>query len=135
MLLMDTSGLLALLDSGERDHAKVSGVIDAQKGPLLCTDLVFAETDFLVLDRLGARAELEFVSQVEAGALHREPVTPADFVRAVEIITKYADQEFGITDATLMALAERLGCPVVTLDRRHFAAFRTRKAKPLKLLP
>ena len=135
MILADTSGLLALLDEGEPDHAAVTKLVKREPGPLLVTDFVLAETDFLVLDRLGARAERDFLAQLSVGALLREPITANDLTRAIEISTDYLDQEFGLTDATLMALAERLGRPVLTLDRRHFTTFRTKKGKPLRLLP
>ena len=40
-----------------------------------------------------------------------------------------------MTDAAVMGVAERLGAPVLTLDRRHFGAFRDRKGTALALLP
>lgn len=46
-----------------------------------------------------------------------------------------SDQSLGLTDATLMALAERLRAPVLTLDWRHFGLYRDRRGKPLELLP
>jgi uncharacterized protein len=54
----------------------------------------------------------------------------------VRIIERLAEHQLGITDATLMALAERLDrCPVLTLDRRHFSIFRDRRGRSLRLLP
>ena len=42
----------------------------------------------------------------------------------------------GGTDASVVALAERLGAEaVVTLDRRHFGAVRPRHRKAFELLP
>ena len=102
---------------------------------LLTTDLVLAETDFLVLRRLGPAAERAFLDQILAGALTREPVVAADLVRAREVLAQFADQDFGLTDATLMTLAERLRIPVLTLDRRHFDTFRTKQGERLTLLP
>lgn len=67
--------------------------------------------------------------------MQREPVDADDLVRAGEILATYADQDFGLTDAALMAVAERLSVPVLTLDRRHFGVFRDRKGNGLRLLP
>ena len=135
MIVVDTSGLIALLDAGEAEHERVRDAIDDDPGPLLAIDLVLAETDYLVLRRLGAQAERAFVAQVAGGAIHREAVTNGDFERAAEILDSYADHELGLTDASVMAVAERLGAPVLTLDRRHFAPFRDRRGRALRLLP
>lgn len=88
-------------DRGERWHARVRRAVEKVRGPLVTTDFVLAEADFLILRRLGAKAR--------AGVL---------------------------TDTVLMAVAERLyPAPDLTLDRRHFAPFRTRTGRALDLLP
>jgi predicted nucleic acid-binding protein len=135
VILADTSGLLALLDRGEPRHREVRQVLAADSGPLLTIDLVLAETDFLVRSRLGRAAGDAFLDQVLGGAVLREQLDSSDLERAREIIGQFEDQEFGLTDAALMAVAERLGAPVLTLDRRHFGVFRKRKGPPLVLLP
>jgi len=135
MIVLDTSGLLAALDRGEREHSRVRRALDSAPGPLLVLDLVLAETDFLVLKRLGRKAERAFLDQLIDGTLHREALRDTDLRRAREIVARFDDQAIGLTDAALMAVAERLEAPVLTLDRRHFVSFRTRKGKPLVLLP
>lgn len=135
MILADTSGLLALLDRGEPRHAEATEAVAADAGPLLTIDLVLAETDFLVRSRLGPSAGIVFLEQVCGGAVVREPVGPADLSRAREIMAQFEDQDFGLTDAALMAVAERLRAPVLTLDRRHFGVFRDARGRPLQLLP
>ena len=135
MILADTSGLLALLDEGEPRHADVCAAIEAHPGLLLTIDLVLAETDFLLRSRLGSAAGGAFLEQVCAGALQREPLDSSDLVRAAAILDQDEDQAFGLTDAALMAVAERLSAPVLTLDRRHLGVFRDRRGAALTLLP
>lgn len=136
MIVADTSGLLALLDEGEPDHETAYAAVAADPGPLVTTDFVLAETDYLVLRRLGARAERAFLEQLAAGAPLREPVGDADMSRAIEILDQYADQNLGLTDASLMAVAERLEVRrVLTLDRRHFAPFRDARGRAFELVP
>jgi hypothetical protein len=136
MILLDTSGLLCLLDSGEREHRRALRSVEADPGPLITTDLVIAETDYLVLKRLGTKAERAFVTQLVAGAIQRETVTRDDLVRAQAISRRFADQGLGLTDSTLMALTERLETrKVLTLDRRHFAPFRDLRGRALEVLP
>lgn len=136
MIVLDTSGLLALLDSGEREHERVRAAVEVETGPLVVIDFVLAETDYLVRKRLGARAGRAFLTQLIDGVVLREPVGEADLARALEICEQYSDQDLGLTDAALMAVAERLGTRrVATLDRRHFAPFRDRKGRALELVP
>ena len=136
MIVADTSGLLALLDEGEAEHARVRQAAEKHPGPLLTIDLVLAEVDYLVLKRLGPDAEIAFVEQLIEGAVLREPVSDADLAHAATINSKYRNLQLGLTDAALMAVAERLGpAPVLTLDRRHFAPFRTKRRGALTLLP
>lgn len=136
MIVLDTSGLLALLDRGEPDHARAMRAIAAHRGPLVAIDFVLAETDYLVLRRLGRRAERNFVDQLLQGVFLREPLAEADLRRAREIALRFGDQDIGLTDAAVMAVAERLGTSrVLTLDLRHFAPFRDRRGRPLELLP
>lgn len=53
-----------------------------------------------------------------------------------ELVAEYADFPLGGTDASVIALAERLDAfIVVTLDRRHFAAVRPRHREAFELLP
>lgn len=48
----------------------------------------------------------------------------------------YADLRLGRTDASLIALAERLGVTTIaTLNRRDFAVVRPRHVKAFELIP
>ena len=53
-----------------------------------------------------------------------------------ELVAEYADFPLGGTDASVVALAERLEVEVVvTLDRQHFGAVRPRHRDAFELLP
>lgn len=53
-----------------------------------------------------------------------------------ELVTTYRDFPLGTTDASVIAVAERLGVTeVATLDHRHFRAVRSRHVDTLVLLP
>jgi predicted nucleic acid-binding protein len=136
MILVDTSGLIALLDRGEREHSRVLQAIETERGPLVVTDWVLAEADYLILRRLGRSAEKAFIDQLIAGVFLREPIGDSDLRRANDIASAISDQEIGLTDATLMALTERMGTrKVLTLDHRHFGIYRDPKGRALEMLP
>jgi uncharacterized protein len=59
-----------------------------------------------------------------------------DYRRAAELVLIYEDLPLGTTDATVIALCERLGLSeVAALDRRHFTVVRRRHVEALTLLP
>ena len=136
MIVVDTSGLIALLDRGEPMHGAAHDAVAGARGPLVVTDFVLAETDYLVLRRLGRRAEAAFIAQLVDGVFLREAVTDADLARASDIIATFVDHDVGLTDATLLAVAERLHTRrILSLDHRHLAVFRDRRGQALELVP
>jgi len=73
---------------------------------------------------------------IARGDMKLEPVTNADLQRALELMRQYADSNIGFVDASIVALAERLGIRrVLTLDRRHFGLIRPRHCPALEILP
>ena len=56
--------------------------------------------------------------------------------RAAELVERYADLRLGGTDASVIALAERLGdSTIFTLEHRHFAVVQSSAVEGLTLLP
>jgi hypothetical protein len=59
-----------------------------------------------------------------------------DLGRIAALAAEYADLPLGFSDASVVALAERLDVvSVITLDRRHFGAVRPRHRSSFTLLP
>ncbi len=97
---------------------------------------VLPELDYLVAERIGVGPMLAFLQDVEDGAYEVEDLERSDYPRVRELMDSYADQEIGFVDASIVAIAERLGeLKVATLDGRHFAVVRPRHADALELLP
>jgi predicted nucleic acid-binding protein len=64
-------------------------------------------------------------SAVADGDFELVDLTAADMRRAAQLVERYADLPLGTTDATVVALAERVDVrEVATLDRRHFSVVR-----------
>lgn len=73
---------------------------------------------------------------VAEGGFEPVDLTAADYARMAELVKQYDDLRLGTTDASVIALAERLGVTeVATLDRRHFTAVRPKHVDALTLLP
>ncbi len=70
-------------------------------------------------------SDIELVS-IEAEGMQRD----------TEILAQYADARLDFADATIIALAERLGIThILTFDRRDFSIVRPRHCEFFELLP
>ena len=134
LAIVDAGPLYAAADEDDVDHAaSVAALADAELR-LVVPALVVAEATYFVGRRLGAAAETAFLRGLQD--LDVEGPDRADFARMAELVEQYADFPLGGTDASLVALAERLEAPVVvTLDRRHFAAVKPNHRETFELLP
>jgi predicted nucleic acid-binding protein len=62
--------------------------------------------------------------------------SPDDWPRIAELVDQYADLPLGGTDASVVALAERMDASaIVTLDRRHFSVVRLENWAQIVLPP
>ena len=106
-------------------------------GPdLLVPVTVVPEVTYLLETRLGPRAAEAFVRSLADGELPVEGVGAEDVRRAADLMVAYRDLPLGFVDASVIAIAERLGIrEVLTTDRRHFGVVRPRHVEALRLAP
>ena len=135
-LILDTGPLLAALDANDPDHRRCAALIEDAREDLLVPGLVLAELDYWCLERLDATAWLVFLEDLLEGAYRVEHPSDRDLHRCRELQAQYEDLDLGVVDASIVALAERLGTDrVATLDRRHFSVVRPHHVEALTLLP
>jgi len=136
VIVLDTSGLLAYLDTDQDRHEDVKASVEADPGPFLLSPFVAAEVDYLLLDRVGAAAELLFLGEVARGAYRLEGFGAEDVEQAAKVIGRYRDLRIGLADASLVVLAAKVGTTrLLTLDERHFRAVRSLGGRAFTLLP
>jgi predicted nucleic acid-binding protein len=134
LAIVDAGPLYAVADSDDRDHVACLATLSRTDLRLVVAALAVAEATYFVGTRLGPRADRTFLEGL--AELDVEGPGEEDFRRMAELVEQYRDFPLGGTDASVVALAERLGAPViVTLDRRHFAAIRPRHRDAFELLP
>jgi predicted nucleic acid-binding protein len=86
---------------------------------------VVAEVGYLLCREAGPRVEGMFLTSMAEGDFASVELTPADYARMAELVETYANLPLGTTDASVIALSERLGTTeIATLDRRHFSVVR-----------
>jgi uncharacterized protein len=135
-LVLDTGPLLAALDAADPDHDRCAGLLTDALEDLVVPALVLAELDYWCHKRLGGNVWIAFLDDVLAGAYRVEALSGADLRRCRQLQATYLDLRLGVTDASVIALVERLGEPkVATLDHRHFGAVRPQHVQALRLRP
>lgn len=132
--LVDTGPLVAYLDAADPAHASVSHRWDRLTGRVVTSSAVITEAMHLVgahRDGPHRLAELVATSAMDVFDLCRPPALR----EAAMLMERYADTPMDFADATLVLLAEVLDVDeVLSLDRRGFAAYRTRDGRALRNL-
>lgn len=132
MMTLDTSAILALLDSRESHHRRAVAALKDDPGPYLVPAGILAEVGFMIERRLGSAVLDLFLGDLEAGAFVLD-CGEGDLPRIHELVRRYGDLPLGTADASVVACAERSGGRVLTFDVRDFGVV-ARKA-PITLLP
>jgi predicted nucleic acid-binding protein len=97
---------------------------------------VAQEADYLILRRLGTKAELDYLQDLASGTFQVESLLPRDLGRARAIVERYGDLRLGLADASLVLLAERFKTRrILTFDERHFRAVEPLQGGHFTILP
>ncbi|HJS25609.1 MAG TPA: VapC toxin family PIN domain ribonuclease [Actinomycetota bacterium] len=136
MTIADTSGLVALVNRADPAHESVRAFIAETTEPLVVSPYVVAELDYLVTTRVGVRSEVEVLRDLASGSYDLAHVDAVDLALACDVIARYADRSIGVTDASIVVLADRYRTrEILTLDHRHFEVLRPLSGGRFKLVP
>lgn len=134
LAVVDAGPLYAAADADDADHEPSVQALARGDLRLVVPAMAIAEATYFVGRRLGPTAEAAFLRGL--ASLDVESPTVEDFARIAELVEQYADFPLGGTDASAVALAERVGARMmITLDRRHFAAVRPNHCDAFQILP
>jgi len=136
VIVLDTGPIYAAADRSDAHHDECASVLEDLERPLVIPVTVVIETSYLVEHRLGPDAEARFLTELLGEDYRVEQLAAGDLRRMAELVHRYADMPLGAVDASVVAIAERLGVSeVVTLDRRHFSVVRPAHIGAFTLLP
>jgi hypothetical protein len=136
VILVDTNILVAVANNNDTNHAAAVNLVASVTEPLAIVPTVLAEVCYLIHERGGAQVEVAFLRSVARSELTLVELTVTDVARMAELADTYADLGLGGTDASIVAVAERLGITTVaTFDRRHFTVVRPSHTDALTLVP
>lgn len=103
---------------------------------LLVPATVAAEVGYLLEQRVGSAVEAAFLQSIADGTFELVSLESGDFARMSQLVAQYDDLQLGTTDASVIALAERLDIvEIATIDQRHFRVVRPSHVHSLTLMP
>jgi uncharacterized protein len=136
VIVVDTGPLYAAADSSDAHHQACAPLFTDPPDRLVVPVSVVVEASFLIERHLGPRAEARFLSSLPSANITVEQLGEDDLTRMAELVVAYADMPLGAVDASVVAMAERLGATTLfSLDRRHFSVVRPRHTEAFTLLP
>ena len=136
MILVDTNVLVAAARTADTNHDAAARLLETLDEPLLVPPTVLAEVCYLLNEWGGPGVEVRFLRDIRPGGLQLAELTTADVARMADMVERYADLRLGGTDASLVAIAERLRIDrIATFDRRHFTVVRPAHVAAFTLLP
>ncbi len=132
--LIDTSAILAILETGDEWHSACLEALQSVRIPLLTTEAVLTET-FHLTGKNPHNIELAW-QFVRSGALKIHPMLDPDLLELHALMARYADRPMDFADATLVHLAarERLST-ILTIDHDDFETYRLPGRKKFTVLP
>ncbi len=134
--VLDTSGLLAAIDSDQRHHEAAFRVLAGLTGQGVLSPFVLAELDYLIGEKLGQTAQVALLEEVSRGAYQLATFASEDVSDSIEIIERYADLGVSLADASNVVLSRRYETSdLLTLDERHFRTLRGFRGRPFRILP
>lgn len=125
-VFLDSSGFLALVNPHDQHHEAARAIwtrLTAERWDTATTNFMVAETHQLFLVRLGHRHATAFLRQFLASSTIVVRVSAQDEQRAHQIIFRYTDKDFSLTDATSFAVMERTGIAQAFSFDQHFAQY------------
>jgi predicted nucleic acid-binding protein len=136
VIVVDTGPLYAAADTSDAHHAACAALLTNPADQLVVPVSVVVETSFLIERHLGPVAEATFLSSLGPAGVIVEQLGEDDLARMAELITTYADMPLGAVDASVVAIAERIGATtILSLDRRHLTVVRPVHTTAFALLP
>ena len=128
-IVVDSGPFIALYNGADKYHQAAVEFIRSVQYPLYTNIAVLTEVVYLLDFEI--RAQMDFLRWVHQ-AVHIDDATPNDLPRIIEILQKYADLPADFTDASLIALCERLKTSLVATVDSDFTIYRDAAKHPFR---
>lgn len=133
VVILDAGPMVSGVDRLAPAHAACAAVLTDRRFEFIVPAMCLAEAVYLIERDMGQLVEAQFLEGFGFQIMAPEP---QDFPRMAQLVRRYADFPLGGTDASIVALDERLDIrTIITLDGRHFAAIGPTHCEQFRILP
>lgn len=139
MIICDTGPFVALSNVKDRHYEAANDLfrtLHMTGEEIALPPTVLAEVCYWLNEHGGPDVEAAFLDAVAEGTFTLVELTTADVERMADLVRTYSSFPLGGTDASVVAIAERLGVrEIATFDRRHFPSLTPTDGGHFALLP
>jgi len=137
-VIADTGFWVALTNRSDTHHARAVEVLEGLERRLVTTWPVLTETCHILLRRGGPATQRRFLESWVKGSFDVHDLSAGHAARIHSLMLRYQSLPMDLADASLVVLAEVLGCgDILSTDRRDFRTYRWKQRSPFRnlLLP
>jgi uncharacterized protein len=132
--IVDSGPLVAAANTADPAHRACLEVFKSPQLRLVIPALCVAEACYLIAQSRMRAQEARFLRGLTKADV-QAPFSQ-DWPRIADLVEQYSNFPLGGTDASVIALAERLQTDlIITIDRRHFGSVRPKHCERFRLLP
>jgi predicted nucleic acid-binding protein len=133
--IADTSFVIGLANGADPKH-KACEQVKRRMNMIIMPQSVLAEVGYMFTRELGSRALANFLRRLDETKYRIEALSSQDIYRTAELLDQYADTRVDFVDASIAAVAERMGIThILTLDQRDFQIIHPKHISHFELLP
>ncbi|MCO5119185.1 MAG: PIN domain-containing protein [Burkholderiaceae bacterium] len=134
-VIADTGFWVALTNRSDTHHARAVEVLEGLERRLVTTWPVLTETCHILLRRGGSAAQRRFLESWLKGSFDVHDLNPEQAAQIHALMLRYESLPMDLADASLVLLAEALGCgDILSTDRRDFETYRWKQRTPFRNL-
>lgn len=124
MVFVDTGAWFALSVASDRDHARATSFIAANRRRLDTTDYIVDELLTLFIGRGYRGRAIDWIEDVlHRGSCDLIQVETQDFQAACALFVRFSDKRWSFTDCTSFVVMQRLGIRYAFAFDDHFRQF------------
>lgn len=124
--IADTGFVAGFWDPNDKVREWARRIARENPGPHLTCEAVLTEASYLVGPARVARAFAE-------GDYRIDFEWQTERAKVLELLSRYADRDMDVADACIVLMAEaNPALSVLTVDRKDFSVYRTRRGKPIR---
>jgi len=135
MIIADTGFFVALANKNDNFHQLATQQLFILKESLITTYPVIVETSYLLLERVGNKAQFAFIKELTQDSIKIFNLENNHLTRMLELMIKYANLPMDLADASLVVLAETIKeNRILTTDVKDFTVYRYLNNQTFNLL-